>query len=135
MPNAKASGTMPAATPGPGGEQRIRKLEAKGGVVVTQNDQVATGESALFDMPTNTVTMIGKVVVTQGQNVLRGDRLVVDMTTGSSRVESGKARRWPGPGAGPVHARQRDQCAWPRRQAQCRNAPAGSAPRGPQRIY
>jgi lipopolysaccharide export system protein LptA len=77
------------ATPGPGGEQRIKRLEAKGGVVVTQNDQVATGETALFDMHSNTVTMLGKVVVTQGQNVLRGDRLVVDMTTGLSRVESG----------------------------------------------
>ncbi|MBV9956380.1 MAG: LPS ABC transporter substrate-binding protein LptA [Pseudolabrys sp.] len=75
---------------GPDGAQKIRKLEAKGGVVVTQNDQVATGDSALFEMATNTVTMMGNVVVTQGQNVLRGDRLVVDLTTGLSRVESGK---------------------------------------------
>lgn len=73
------------------GEQRIRKLEARGGVVVTQNDQIATGDHALFDMKTNSVTLIGNVVVTQGQNVLRGDRLFVDLTTGVSRVESGKA--------------------------------------------
>jgi lipopolysaccharide export system protein LptA len=86
---AKPGGSVQAASPGPGGEQRIKKLEARGNVVVTQNDQVATGESALFDMQANTVTMIGKVVVTQGQNVLRGDRLVVDITTGLSRVESG----------------------------------------------
>lgn len=85
--NAKA---MQAANPGPGGEQRIKRLEAKGSVVVTQNDQVATGEVALFDMATNTVTMIGKVVVTQGPNVLRGDRLVVDMTTGLSRFDPGE---------------------------------------------
>jgi lipopolysaccharide export system protein LptA len=88
---AKPGASVQAASPGPGGEQRIKKLEARGNVVVTQNDQVATGESALFDMASNTVTMIGKVVVTQGQNVLRGDRLVVDMTTGTSRVESGEA--------------------------------------------
>jgi lipopolysaccharide export system protein LptA len=85
----KPGSTVKAATPGPGGEQRIKRLEAKGSVVVTQNDQVATGDTALFDMQSNTVTMSGKVVVTQGQNVLRGDRLVVDMTTGLSRVESG----------------------------------------------
>jgi lipopolysaccharide export system protein LptA len=85
----KPGAAVRTATPGPGGEQRIKRLEAKGGVVVTQNDQVATGETALFDMHSNTVTMLGKVVVTQGQNVLRGDRLVVDMTTGLSRVESG----------------------------------------------
>ena len=82
--------TAPAAAPGPEGSQKIKKLDARGGVVVTQNDQVATGDSALFEMASNTVTMIGNVVVTQGQNVLRGDRLVVDLTTGLSRVESGK---------------------------------------------
>jgi lipopolysaccharide export system protein LptA len=82
--------TMKAATPGPGGQQRIKKLEARGSVVVTQKDQTATGELGLFDMKTNTVTLTGNVVMTQGQNVLRGDRLLVDLTSGVSRVESGK---------------------------------------------
>jgi lipopolysaccharide export system protein LptA len=83
--------TMQAATPGPGGEQRIKRLEARGGVVVTQKDQTATGELGIFDMKSNTVTLTGNpVVMTQGQNVLRGERLIVDMTSGVSRVESGK---------------------------------------------
>jgi len=82
--------TMKAATPGPGGEQKIKKLEARGSVVVMQKDQTATGEFGLFDMKTNTVTLSGNVVMTQGQNVLRGDRLVVDLNSGVSRVESGK---------------------------------------------
>jgi len=81
---------MQAATPGPGGEQKIKKLEARGGVVVTQKEQTATGDLGLFDMRANTVTLTGNVVMTQGQNVLRGDRLVVDLTSGVSRVESGK---------------------------------------------
>ena len=81
---------MQAATPGPGGEQKIKKLEARGGVVVTQKEQTATGDLGLFDMRANTVTLTGNVVMTQGQNVLRGDRLVVDLTNGVSRVESGK---------------------------------------------
>ncbi len=82
---------MTAASPGPGGQQQIKRLEAKGGVVVTQKDQTVTGETGLFDMKANTVTIVGNVVMTQGQNVLRGERLVVDLTTGTSRVESGKA--------------------------------------------
>ena len=57
-------------------------------MVVTQKDQVVTGETAVFDTKTNLVTMLGGVVLTQGKNVLRGDRLLVDMTTGVSRVES-----------------------------------------------
>lgn len=82
--------TMTAADPGPGGAQRIKKLEARGNVVVTQKDQTATGNLGLFDMATNTVTLTGNVVMTQGKNVLRGERLIVDLTTGVSHVESGK---------------------------------------------
>lgn len=82
--------TIKAATPGPGGEQRIKRLEAMGNVVVTQKDQTASGNLGVFDMKSNTVTLVGNVVMTQGQNVLRGDRLVVNLTSGVSRVESGK---------------------------------------------
>jgi lipopolysaccharide export system protein LptA len=88
--NAKTK-TMQAASPGPGGEQRIKRLEARGGVVVTQKDQTVTGELGIFDMKTNTVTMTGTpVIMTQGPNVLKGDKLVVDLASGVSRVESGK---------------------------------------------
>jgi lipopolysaccharide export system protein LptA len=90
--NIKAAKAAPApiqsATPGPGGSSQIKRLEAKGNVVVTQKDQVVTGENAVFDTKTNLVTMVGGVILTQGKNVLRGDRLIVDMTTGVSRVES-----------------------------------------------
>jgi lipopolysaccharide export system protein LptA len=84
------SNTMQAAKPGPGGQQKIKRLEARGGVVVTQKDQTASGETGVFDMQANTVTLSGHVVMTQGKNMLRGDRLVVDLTSGVSRVESGK---------------------------------------------
>jgi lipopolysaccharide export system protein LptA len=83
---------MQAATPGPGGASSIKRLEARGNVVVTQKDQVVTGETAVFDTKTNLVTMLGGVVLTQNKNVLRGDRLMVDMTTGVSRVESDSGR-------------------------------------------
>ena len=90
--STNASKTLQAANPGPGGEQRIKRLEARGGVVVTQKDQTATGELGIFDMKTNTVTLTGNpVVMTQGQNVLRGGKLVVDLTSGVSRVEAGKS--------------------------------------------
>jgi lipopolysaccharide export system protein LptA len=85
--------TMTAANPGPGGEQKIKRLEARGDVVVTQKEQTATGKLGVFDMPTNTVTLTGDVVMTQGQNVLRGDKLVVNLTDGVSKVESAKNGR------------------------------------------
>jgi lipopolysaccharide export system protein LptA len=86
------SAPMQSAAPGPGGASSIKRLEAKGNVIVTQKDQVVTGETAVFDTKTNLITMLGGVVLTQGKNVLRGDRLLVDMTTGVSRVESDSGR-------------------------------------------
>ena len=85
---APKSAPIQSASPGPAGSSSIRRLEARGSVVVTQKDQVVTGESAVFDTRTNLITMLGGVVLTQCKNVLRGDRLFVDMTTGVSRVES-----------------------------------------------
>jgi lipopolysaccharide export system protein LptA len=83
---------MKSATPGPTGSSSIRKLEAKGGVVVTQKDSTVTGDRGVFDMRANTVTMFGNVLLTKEKNVLRGDRLIVDLTTGVSRVESDGGR-------------------------------------------
>ncbi|MDD1532061.1 MULTISPECIES: LptA/OstA family protein [unclassified Bradyrhizobium] len=89
------SAPMQSAQPGPGGSSSIKRLEARGNVVVTQKDQVVTGDTAVFDTRTNLITMLGgsgQVVLTQCKNVLRGDRLMVDMTTGVSRVESDNGR-------------------------------------------
>src|SRR4029077_8114412 len=73
---AKGAKTAPmqSATPGPGGSSSIKRLEARGSVVVTQKDQVVTGETAIFDTRANLITMVGGVVLTQCQNVLRGAR-------------------------------------------------------------
>jgi lipopolysaccharide export system protein LptA len=81
---------MKAAQPGPAGSGQIRRMEARGNVVVTQKDQIATGDRGDFDMRTNTVVLSGKVVVTKGQDVLRGERLVVNLTDGVSRMEGGR---------------------------------------------
>jgi lipopolysaccharide export system protein LptA len=85
---AKSAPPTQSATSGPGENSSIKRLEARGNVVVTQKDQVVTGDIAIFENKANLITMRGTVVVTQCKNVLRGDRLLVDMTTGVSRLES-----------------------------------------------
>jgi len=97
QPKQKAAKAAPgapiqSATPGPGGSSSIKRLEARGSVVVKQKEQIVTGDKAVFDTKANLITMSGGVVLTQCQNVLRGDRLMVDMTTGVSRVESDAGR-------------------------------------------
>jgi lipopolysaccharide export system protein LptA len=86
------SGPRPvkAAEPGPGGDKQIRRIEAKGNVVVVQKDQNAAGDAATFNMRENTVTLVGNVVVTRGGDVLRGQRLVVDLSSGVSRMDQGR---------------------------------------------
>ena len=68
--------------------QRIRRLEAIGGVIISSKDQRATGDLGVFDMRSNTATISGNVVISQGPNVMQADRLIVDLDTGWSRLES-----------------------------------------------
>jgi lipopolysaccharide export system protein LptA len=88
-----------AAPTGPTSSHQVRRVEAKGDVIVVQKDQTATGDNGMFDMRANTVTLLGNVVISQAGNVVKGDRLTVDMTTGVSRVECDKV-----PGACRVQA-------------------------------
>jgi lipopolysaccharide export system protein LptA len=80
------------AKPAGGGNNpgaQITKIEAKGDVIITSGqDQTTTSDWALYDVPSQLVTVGGNVVLTQGQNVLKGDRLVIDLKTGESRFEN-----------------------------------------------
>ncbi|MBK8007562.1 MAG: hypothetical protein IPK23_03280 [Rhizobiales bacterium] len=70
--------------------QRIKRLIAIGGVIVTAKDQKAVGDKGTFEMATNIVILAGNVVVTQGQNVIHGDKLTVNLTDGTSKVDGVK---------------------------------------------
>jgi len=93
-PGPAPATAMKTAPPGPlagaGEQQQIRRIEATGGVQVTQKDQNAAGDSGIFDMQSNTVTLNGNVVVTHGKDVVRGQRLVVDLGTGVSHIDGGR---------------------------------------------
>jgi lipopolysaccharide export system protein LptA len=87
---APATTMKTAASPGSGEQQSIRRIEATGGVLVTQKEQNAAGETGIFDMQSNTVTLNGNVVVTRGKDIVRGQRLVVDLGTGVSHIDGGR---------------------------------------------
>ncbi|TCT04738.1 LptA/OstA family protein [Aquabacter spiritensis] len=92
--SAAPSDTAPQST------SSIRRLEAKGGVVVQTKEQTATGDVGIFEMKTNTVTMTGRpVVLTQGPNVIRGQKLTVDLVTGVSKIEGGRVESLIVPGS------------------------------------
>ncbi len=124
--------TAAAGQAGPQQNQQIKRVEAKGNVIVVQKDQTATGESGIFDMKANTVTLVGNVVISQGQNVVKGDTLTVDMTTGVSRIACGKEKcRVQGlfqPGAMKQEGRAQEVAPVPTREAP---RPRSSQPQGP----
>ena len=82
---------QPAAGVGLGEESgtQISQIEARGSVIInSEKDQTTTGDWALYDVPTQIVSVGGNVVLTQGKNVLKGDRLIIDLKTGESRFEN-----------------------------------------------
>jgi len=126
-----------AAAPGLGGNQSIKRVEAKGDVLVTQKDQTAKGDNGIYDIKTNSITLIGNVVVTQGQNVLRGERMVVDLASGVTRVESKASGRVEGmfnPGAAPSPTPPPAPAPPPQKDAKPAPPPAKSVPGAPTRI-
>jgi lipopolysaccharide export system protein LptA len=88
-PATKLADAQGGAAADSDGNAQITKIEAKGDVVITSDkDQTTTSEWAIYDLPSQLVTVGGNVVLTQGENVLKGDRLVIDLKTGESKFEN-----------------------------------------------
>nr|WP_321454573.1 LptA/OstA family protein [uncultured Cohaesibacter sp.] len=77
---------------GAGTAQSITRLEAHGGVKVSQKDQSATGSSASVDMSREVIILNGNVVLTQGKNVLRGSKLTINMRSGAAQLVSAQSK-------------------------------------------
>jgi lipopolysaccharide export system protein LptA len=89
-PDAKPAPDAAAAAGSATQPNSIKKLIAKGNVVVTSKDQRATGDYGVMDMATNLATLTGtEVVMIQGPNVMKGKKLIVDLKTGVSHVLGG----------------------------------------------
>lgn len=70
-----------------GDQSQIRSLHAKGNVTLVSGKDAAEAQEAVYQVQTGQVTLTGAVVLTQGDNVLTGDRMVVDLKTGSAQVD------------------------------------------------
>lgn len=66
----------------------LKTVDARGGVRMSIDDQVASGARAHYDLATEIMTLSGDVTLSQGENVIRGDQIEVNLKTGRSRVIS-----------------------------------------------
>jgi lipopolysaccharide export system protein LptA len=80
----------------------IRRVVARGDVVVASPREVARGSEGIYDVAARLITLTGDVVLTREENVLRGNRLEIDLASGVSRLraegEEGRVRATFAPG-------------------------------------
>ena len=69
---------------GPAGE--IRRVVARGDVVVSSPREIARGSEGVYDLAERRITLTGDVVLTRDDNVLQGNRLDIDLASGVSRL-------------------------------------------------
>jgi lipopolysaccharide export system protein LptA len=67
---------------------KISKVDAHGHVILTSPDEVAHGDSAVYNLDTGIATLAGNVSLTKGENELRGQYGIVDTNNNVSRLLS-----------------------------------------------
>jgi lipopolysaccharide export system protein LptA len=75
-----------ANAPKTSSSDRVRRMEAVGPVTLISKDQVATGDSGIYQKGENKVYLDGNVRLTQGPNVTLGDHIVYDLKTAQAVV-------------------------------------------------
>jgi lipopolysaccharide transport protein LptA len=82
QPGAETAGATASAS------GRINRIIARRNVVITQEADRATCDTAEFDPVADTALLTGSVVVAQGANVLKGGRLFLDRKSATSQLTS-----------------------------------------------
>ena len=70
-----------------GGQQRIQSLHATGGVVLVSGPDAAEAVEAVYNVESGVIDLSGDVVLTQGQNVMTGDKMQVSLADGTAQVQ------------------------------------------------
>jgi lipopolysaccharide export system protein LptA len=73
--------TKPANQP-----SKISKVNAQGHVILISQDEIARGDSGVYNLDTGIATLSGHVTLTRGENELNGQYAVVDTNTNVARL-------------------------------------------------
>ncbi|MGH1354153.1 MAG: lipopolysaccharide transport periplasmic protein LptA [Thalassovita sp.] len=64
----------------------IQSLQASGGVTLVNGPDAAEAQQADYDIDRATVILTGGVLMTQGQNVISGEKVTINLDTGTAQV-------------------------------------------------
>ena len=67
---------------------RISRVDAFGNVLVSTANEIARGDTGVYNVDTGISTLAGNVKITRGNNEMRGQYGVVDMNNNVSRLLS-----------------------------------------------
>jgi lipopolysaccharide export system protein LptA len=70
------------------GSSHINRIDAQGNVLVSSLEQIARGDSGVYNVDTGIATLTGRVTLTKGDNELRGQYGVVDLNNNVNRLLS-----------------------------------------------
>ncbi|MFC5738949.1 lipopolysaccharide transport periplasmic protein LptA [Sinirhodobacter huangdaonensis] len=71
----------------PKDRSKITRMHATGGVTLVSPAEAAEAKEAVYDVAASNVVMTGDVLLTQGQNVMSGQKLTVDLKTGTGQID------------------------------------------------
>ena len=68
--------------------QQITELQASGNVVFLKDNQLATGDKAIYYLNQDKVIITGNVELKRDSNIIKGEKLIIDFLTGLSKMEA-----------------------------------------------
>jgi lipopolysaccharide export system protein LptA len=71
----------------------LEKIEAKGNVIVTQKEKIATGDEAVYMQESGQIIMTGNATLRDGKNLIKGDKVIVFVNEDRGTVESDPNKR------------------------------------------
>ncbi len=71
----------------------IKKIEARGNVIIKQKEKVVTGDNAIFYNDEQKVVVTGNPVMKEGNNIIKGDRIIFFLKENRGLVESSSTKR------------------------------------------
>ena len=66
--------------------QQITELQASGNVVFLKDNQLATGDKAIYYLNQDKVIITGNVELKRDGNIIKGEKLIIDFLTGLSKM-------------------------------------------------